>query len=76
MYRAAESTAKRTRDPDSKHRVPVANNLRERRFTPAAPNRIWTADLTYLWTDEGWVYLAAVLDLFNGEIVGYSIEWE
>ncbi len=59
---------------DSKHNLPVAENLLDRNFSPAAPNRVWTADLTYVWTDEGWLYLAVVLDLFNREIVGFSIK--
>jgi putative transposase len=59
---------------DSKHGLPVAENLLNRHFNPAAPNQVWTADLTYVWTDEGWLYLAVVLDLFNREIVGWSIK--
>ena len=59
---------------DSKHSLPVAPNLLDRNFTPAAPNQVWTADLTYIWTDEGWLYLAVVLDLFNREVVGWSIK--
>lgn len=58
---------------DSRHTLPVAPNRLERNFTPAAPNRVWTADMTYIWTDEGWLYLAIVLDLFNREVVGWSI---
>ena len=59
---------------DSKHALPVAPNLRDRDFTPATPNQTWTADMTYLWTDEGWLYLAVVIDLFNREVVGWSIK--
>jgi len=59
---------------DSKHTLPVAPNLLDRNFAPAAPNQAWSADLTYVWTDEGWLYLAVVLDLFNREIVGWSIK--
>jgi putative transposase len=59
---------------DSKHNLPVAPNLLARNFTPAKPNQVWTADLTYIWTDEGWLYLAVVLDLFNREVVGWSIK--
>lgn len=59
---------------DSKHALPVAGNLLDRNFTPSAPNRVWTADMTYIWTDEGWLYLAIVLDLFNREIVGWSLK--
>ncbi len=58
---------------DSKHGLPVADNLLDRNFTPSAPNQAWTSDITYLWTDEGWLYLAIVLDLFNREVVGWSM---
>lgn len=59
---------------DSRHALPVADNLLNRRFNPAAPNQVWTSDLTYLWTDEGWLYLAVVIDLFNREVIGWSIK--
>ena len=59
---------------DSRHSLPVADNLLDRHFSPEAPNRVWTADLTYIWTDEGWLYLAVVVDLSNREIVGWSIK--
>lgn len=59
---------------DSKHSLPVAPNLLDRNFTPAAPNQVWTADLTYIWTTEDWLYLAVVLDLFNREVVGWSLK--
>jgi putative transposase len=59
---------------DSKHTLPIAPNLLDRNFAPAAPNQAWSADITYIWTDEGWLYLAIVLDLFNREIVGWSIK--
>ena len=59
---------------DSKHGLPVAENLLARNFTPKAPNRVWKSDITYLWTDEGWLYLAIVLDLFNREVVGWSLK--
>ena len=59
---------------DSKHSLPVAPNLLDRNFTPSAPNQVWTADITYIWTDEGWLYLAVVLDLFNREVVGWSLK--
>ena len=59
---------------DSRHTLPVADNLLDRNFNPPAPNRVWTSDLTYLWTDEGWLYLAIVLDLFNREVIGWSIK--
>ena len=59
---------------DSKHNLPVAQNLLDRDFAPSAPNQVWTSDITYLWTDEGWLYLAIVLDLFNREVVGWSLQ--
>ena len=59
---------------DSRHSMPVADNLLARNFTPAAPNQVWTGDITYIQTGEGWLYLAIVLDLFNREIVGWSIK--
>jgi len=59
---------------DSKHSMPVADNLLNRQFTPEAPNKLWAGDITYIPTAEGWLYLAVVLDLFNREIVGWSIK--
>lgn len=59
---------------DSKHKLPVAENLLNREFTPAEPNQVFSSDITYIWTDEGWLYLAVVLDLFNREVVGWSIK--
>jgi len=59
---------------DSKHALPVAENLLGRAFTPAAPNRVWSGDITYIDTDEGWLYLAVVLDLFNREVIGWSLK--
>ncbi|GAB0149559.1 hypothetical protein McPS_22990 [Marichromatium sp. PS1] len=58
---------------DSSHRLAVAENLLARDFRPSAPNQVWSADITYLWTDEGWLYLAVVFDLFNREVVGWSM---
>jgi putative transposase len=58
---------------DSKHELPVAPNLLEQRFGTTAPNKIWVSDITYISTDEGWLYCAAHKDLFNGEIVGYAL---
>jgi len=59
---------------DSKHGLPIAPNLLNRNFTPSGPNMAWSSDITYLWTDEGWLYLAIVLDLFNREVVGWSLK--
>ena len=59
---------------DSRHSLPVAENLLARNFTAEAPNRVWTGDITYIQTAEGWLYLAVVLDLFNREVIGWSIK--
>lgn len=59
---------------DSAHRLPVAPDLVQRRFTPAAPNALWSGDITYIATDEGWLYLAAVLDLHSRQVVGWSLQ--
>ena len=49
---------------DSKHDLPVAENILDRKFDVEAPNVAWATDITYVWTDEGWLYLAVILDLF------------
>ena len=61
------------RTTDSTHALPVAANLLERRFSAAAPDRIWLADITYIWTEEGWLYLAVVPDLFTRRVVGWGM---
>lgn len=58
---------------DSKHAHPVAPNVLERDFQATAPNQKWLADLTYIPTDEGWLYLALVLDLFSRKLVGWAM---
>jgi putative transposase len=58
---------------DSNHSHPVAENIVDRNFTPSAKNQTWTSDITYIRTDEGWLYLAAVEDLFSRKIVGWSM---
>lgn len=58
---------------DSKHALPVADNLLAQRFEVEAPGQVRVSDLTYIPTDEGWLYCAAHKDLFNGEIVGYAL---
>ncbi len=57
---------------DSKHRLPVADNLLRQNFEVSSPNKVWVSDISYIPTDEGWLYLAAHKDLFNGEVVGYA----
>jgi putative transposase len=58
---------------DSEHDFPVAPNLLGRKFHVAAPSRVWVADITYIPTDEGWLYLATELDLYSHRIVGWSL---
>jgi len=58
---------------NSKHTLPVADNLLEQNFETSLPNRAWVSDITYIPTDEGWLYCAAHKDLFNGEIAGYAL---
>jgi len=58
---------------DSAHDQPVARNLLDRAFTAALPNRKWTADITYIFTDEGWLYLAGVMDLCSRKIIGWAM---
>lgn len=58
---------------DSNHRHPVAGNVVNREFRPSRKNETWTADITYIATDEGWLYLAAVEDLYSRKIVGWSM---
>jgi putative transposase len=59
---------------DSKHSMPIAPNLLNRNFTVDRPNVAWTGDVTYIATEEGWLYLAVVIDLFSRRIVGWSMK--
>jgi len=58
---------------DSKHSLPVAPNLLKRDFTASKPDEAYVSDITYIWTSEGWLYLAVVLDLFSRKVVGWSL---
>jgi transposase InsO family protein len=58
---------------DSKHHLPVFQNKLDRQFTADAPNRKWLCDITYVHTDDGFIYLSAVLDTFSRKIVGWSL---
>jgi len=68
-----KQTKKYTVTTDSRHSLPVAENLLAQQFETAMPNSVWVSDITYIPTDEGWLYLAGHKDLFNGEIVGYAM---
>jgi transposase InsO family protein len=61
------------RTTDSKHSQPIAPNVLARQFDATEPNRAWVTDVTAIWTQEGWGYLAAVLDLFSRRVVGWAM---
>jgi len=58
---------------DSRHGLPVCPNLLARRLTVAQPNTAWVTDMTYLWTAQGWLYLAVIIDLYSRRVVGWSM---
>lgn len=58
---------------NSNHDLPIAANLLDRNFAVAQPDRAWVGDITYIWTDEGWLFLAVVVDLFSRQVVGWSL---
>lgn len=78
LMRQAQVVARRrrrhVRTTDSRHTLPGAPNQLAQAFTADAPNRIWVADITYLPTREGWLYLAVVLDLYARRVVGWSMQ--
>lgn len=69
----AKTVTKWRATTQSQHRFPVAANTLDRAFTVAAPNRVWAGDLTYVWTMEGWLYLAVLLDLYSRRVVGWAM---
>jgi len=69
----AKTARKFRQTTDSNHDLPVAENLLDRRFDPEEPNERWVADITYIPTREGWLYLAAVEDLYSRRVVGWSM---
>jgi putative transposase len=71
--RAIMARPRRVRTTDSRHDLPIAPNLIARDFTAEAANQIWLADITYIPTTEGWLYLAAIMDLFSRKIVGWAM---
>jgi putative transposase len=59
---------------DSNHKLPVAENILNREFSSNERDKKWVSDITSIWTDEGWLYLAGILDLYDGAIVGWSMD--
>ncbi|AZZ91828.1 hypothetical protein EUZ85_14250 [Hahella sp. KA22] len=57
----------------SRHGLPVAENLLQQDFNATDINQKWSGDITYLWTEEGWLYLAVVLDLFSRQVIGWTM---
>lgn len=60
---------------DSNHRQPVFENRLERDFSVDAPDHVYAGDITYVWTQQGWLYLAVVIDLYSRKVVGWSMGW-
>ena len=58
---------------DSRHMLSVADNLLGQRFETTSPNQVWVTDITYIPTEQGWLYIAGHKDIYTGEIVGYAI---
>jgi putative transposase len=73
QLRSVRQRRHRAQTTDAKHPHPVANNVLDRQFTAQRPNQKWVADITYIPTRNGWLYLAAVLDLFSRRIVGWAM---
>ena len=71
--RAIMPRPRRVRTTDSRHGLPIAPNLLDRNFIATAPNQVWLADITYSETDQSWLYLAAVMDLYSRRIVGWAM---
>ncbi len=74
LMRAEHIRARRKKTTDSHHNYPVAPNLLNQEFESQRPNQKWLSDITYIWTAEGWLYLATVMDLFSRKIVGWAME--
>ncbi len=59
---------------DSNHKLAISPNLLNREFAVKVPDRAWVGDITYIWTDEGWLFLAVVIDLFSRQVLGWSLQ--
>ena len=71
LYCKRHKRFKRTTNSD--HNRAIYENLLEQQFSMTRPNQAWSSDITYIWTVEGWLYLAAVKDLYTKQVVGYSL---
>ena len=71
---AAKARRKYKATTDSSHSLPLADNVLDREFEQDSPDRVWLADITCIWTLEGWLYLAVVLDAFSRKVVGWSMD--
>lgn len=69
----AKAARKYKATTNSNHQLPVADNLLAQNFSANKPNEKWVSDITYCWTDEGWLYLAVVLDLYSRKVVGWAL---
>ena len=72
--RAISAGPRRCRTTDSGHGFLIAPNLLGRNFSAAMRNQVWLADITYVWTGQGWLYLAAIMDLYSRRIVGWAMD--
>ncbi len=77
LMREMELKAKRVKKfrttTDSRHSLPFAENVLARNFSVGRPDEVWTSDITYIWTDEGWLYLVVFLDLYSRLVVGWTV---
>ena len=69
----AKASRKFRATTNSRHSLPVADNLLKQDFTASAPNQKWVGDITYLHTEEGWLYLAVVIDLYSRMVIGWAM---
>lgn len=77
LMRESALTARRVKKfrqtTDSRHCLPVAENVLKRNFSVTRPDEVWTSDITYIWTDQGWLYLVMFLDLYSRLVVGWAV---
>lgn len=69
----AKAAKKYKATTNSNHKLPVASNLLQQNFNALKPNEKWVSDITYIWTNEGWLYLAAVMDLYSRKLIGWAL---